>query len=280
MKEKNNNRIIQIILLVILVCGFAFIGLILKGKSSGGPGGPPSGNAGRSAMRAMGGWGGGGEGVEKGLATAVEAFTVTRRTVSQYIKVNADVVSEISVDIFPDAAGKISRMDIKLGQYVRKGQTIAVVDPSVPGRVFKPSPVLSTISGTVTSVNTNTGDKVSTASSIAVIGDLKNLTLVTYIPERYLTHLKTGLNAEVSFSAFPDKVFHARVVQLNPVLDKASRSLETKLEILDPSPAIRVGMFASLRLVTRESKNALAVPPWSIGEYYGESVVFVIGEDN
>jgi membrane fusion protein, multidrug efflux system len=279
-KKKNNNRIIQIILLVIIAAGFLFTGLILKGSSKDNPyaGGGPSGRPG--AMGAMSGRGGDGEGVETSTATAVEAFTVSRQTVSQFIKVNGDVVSEISVEIYPDTAGKITEMYVKLGQYVKKGATVAVVDPSVPGRVYKPSPVVSTISGTVTAVNKNIGDKVNLTASIAVIGDLGNLTLVTYIPERYLTYLKTGLNAEVTFSAFPDKVFKARVIQLNPVLDKASRSLETKLEIIDQSPEIRAGMFASMKLVTRESRNALAVPPWSIGEYYGDEVVFVIRGDN
>ncbi|MBN1646458.1 MAG: efflux RND transporter periplasmic adaptor subunit [Spirochaetales bacterium] len=282
MNNKKGNRIIQIILLVIIACGFALIALILK--SGSGKGGGYGGAAG-------GGMPGGGRpqpGIarEQGndsngkQATAVEAFTVIRQTVSTFIKVNADVASEVSVDIFPDAAGKVEELPAKLGQYIHKGDSVAVVNPSVPGRIYKPSPVLSTISGTITSVNANVGDKVSTASSIVVVGDLSNLTLITYIPERYLTHLKTGLNAEVGFAAFPNKVFHARVIQLNPVLDKASRSLETKLEILDPSPEIRVGMFASMRLVTQESKNTLAVPPTGITEYYGDPVVFVINENN
>lgn len=276
MKGKTGDRIVQIILLLIIVGGFTGIAIMMKGNgsSASGPGGMPEGGpsamaTGTSPL----------EGTESQSTIAVEAEWVSRQTVNQFIRVNGDMVSDVSIDIYPDVAGKLVESRIKLGNFVRKGEVIAVVDPSVPGVVYSSSPILSTITGTITAINADVGDTVSTASSIAIVGDLSKLSLITYIPERFINYLKTGLNAEVSFEAFPGIIFDARVIQLNPVVDTSSRSLEIKLEILNPEPGIRVGMFASMKLITRESKNVIAVSSGAISSYYDDSVVFVVKDD-
>lgn len=283
MKGKTGDRIVQIILLLIIAGGFAGIAIMMKGNGSrsGSPGGTPG-----SEPRAMAEIPAGTGPMDKmerteGMSTiAVEAELVNRQTVNQFIRVNGDVVSEVSVDIYPDIAGKLVESRIKVGSFVRKGEVIAVVDPSVPGVVYSSSPILSTITGTITAINADVGDKVSTASSIAVVGDLSKLSLITYIPERFINYLKTGLNAEVTFESFPGIIFDARVIQLNPVVDTSSRSLEIKLEILNPNSGIRAGMFASMKLITRESKDTVAVSTAAVSTYYEDSIVFIVNDDD
>ena len=274
MKEKTGNRIIQILLLLIIAGGF--FGIIMTLKGSGGmsgimPGGMPGGGFpgmdGSSAKQAD-------------PAVAVEGAIVTRETVSQFIQVNGDVVSDVSVDLYPDIAGKLVEQRVTVGSYVRKGDVVAVVDPSAPGEFYSTSNVLSTITGTVTAVYADIGDTVMKSSPVAEVGDLSNLSLVTYIPERYITCLKAGLNAGVTFEAFPGRVFSARVVQLNPVVDAHSRSLEIKLEIINPDSGIRAGMFASITLITRESPDCISIPVTAVSTYYSDSIVYVVKDDN
>ena len=278
MNDNKGNRIVQIILLLIIIVGFGLIITTLKGSGSN-SGGMPSGAP--SGMPASGGFPGAASNSSNASSTvAVEAENLSRGNVNQFIRVNGDVVSDVSVDIFSDVSGKLVENKVKLGSYVQKGQVIAVVNPSTPGVVYSNSDVISTISGTITSINASVGDTISTSSSIAVVGDLTNLSIVTYIPERYITYLKTGLNANVNFEAFGDKIFKARVVQLNPVVDTSSRSLEIKLEILNPTSEIRAGMFASMKLITRVSENCISVPTIAVSDYYNDSVVYVLKEDN
>ena len=277
MKEKTGNRIIQIILLVIIAAGFGLTAYILN-SSGGAGGGMPGGMPGAGSPAGMAGGRPSGAGAEQ-TAIAVEAERAVRGDVSQYIRVNGDVVSDASVDIYPDVSGKLVEKRVRVGDYVKKGDVIAVVDPSVPGAVYSKSSIVSTISGTVTDVNVSVGDTVGTSSSIAVIGDLSNLSVVTYVPERFITYLKTGLNAQLSLEAFPDTVFRARVMQLSPVVDADSRSLEIKLEILNFDTRIRAGMFASIMLVTRESRDCISVPSTAVSEYYNQDVVYVLKDD-
>ena len=280
MKEKTGNRIIQIILLIIIVAGIAAIVLTMRGGGSGSgmPGGRPGGMPAGGPPGGFGGFGGGSDNAPSTIA--VEAEIVERGTVSQYILVNGDVVSDVSVDIYPDVSGTLVEKLVDVGDYVKKGEVIGVVDPSVPGVVYSKSNIVSTISGTVTEINVSVGDKVNASSSTAVIGDLANLSIVTYVPERFITYLKTGLVAEVAFEAFPDRSFNAKVIQLDPVVDTDSRSLEIKLEILQPDSRIRAGMFASMKLVIRESRNCLSVLNTAVLSYYTDSIVYVLNDDN
>lgn len=275
-EKPKGDRIIQIIMLAILVAGFALIALIMKPDSAGpggGPGGRPGGPNGAPSFGGMGGVGG-----EPSLV-AVEVQEAKRQDVQQFIYVNGDVISNVSVDIFSDVQGELTRLPVTLGRYVQKGELLALVDPSSPGAVYSASEIRATISGTVTAVHAHVGDKVGTSSALLTLGDLNHLSIVTYIPERYFTYMELGLKARVSMAAFPDKSFDAQVVQLNPVMDSTSRSLEIKLELLDPDPRIRAGMFASLQLVTRESRDTLAVPLTAVSRYYDEDVLFVVKDD-
>ncbi len=275
------ERIIQIVLLLIIAAGFGGIIYTLGGSGSS-AGGPPGGMPGASGGAASGmpAAFGGSSSNAAAATVAVEAEVSELGDVNQFIRVNGDVVSDVSVDIYPDVSGKLIERKVQLGSYVKKGDIIAVVDPSTPGVVYSKSSVVSTISGTVTAVNATVGDTVSTGSSIAEVGDLSNLSLVTYVPERYISYLKTGLTAEVTFEAFEDRVFQARVVQLNPVVDTSSRSLEIKLEILNPDSGIRAGMFASMKLITRESTNCISVLNTALSSYYEDTVVFVLNDDD
>jgi len=267
MSMEKGDRIVQIILLVLIAAGLGMIGINLKNQASGGgPGGGPGGP-----------WGGGAPAGES--AVAVETALVERQDVSRFIRVNGDVVSDVSVDIYPDVTGQLKQLFIRPGTYVRKGEVIARVDPSSPGEVYTASDVVSTIDGTVTAVYADVGDRVSSGNSIAEVGDLQRLSVITYIPERYINYLKIGLMAEIGLEAFPGKSFQARVIQLNPVVDSTSRSLEIKLEILDPDPQIRAGMFAAMKLITQERKNVIALPLTALTSYYDESVVFVLKDE-
>ena len=66
------------------------------------------------------------------------------------------------------------------------------------------SQVTAPISGNVISVPPQPGVKVTTDTSIITIGDLSQLEIKTYIPEKFFGMLKPGLSAEVKVEAYPN----------------------------------------------------------------------------
>ncbi len=181
--------------------------------------------------------------------------------VREFIKVNGDITSENSVEIYPDTSGKLVKRYVSIGDYIRKGDVIAEVDPSKPGTVYEASPVESTITGTVTRLPGSIGDTVGTSSSIAVIGDLSRLQIQVFIPEKEITWIKTGLEGEAALAPYSGEYIPVRITEVSPVIDPDSRTLEVKLEAADEGEhRMKAGMFASVLIYTRTAENVLTVP--------------------
>jgi membrane fusion protein (multidrug efflux system) len=202
------------------------------------------------------------------------------RRLEDYIKLNGDVAAETTVYVYPDISGKVTDIKVRVGEQVKEGQTVAVVDPSKPGSRYAESPVTASISGIVTSIAVMRGAAVSTSVPIVELGSLERLRVETSVPERFVGKIKVGRSALLSFDAYPGEIFQARVAEMSPALDPVSRSMDITLEFNDPKRQVKAGMFAEIRLVTEVRSNALTVPADSVINRGGRQVVFVLEGSN
>ena len=168
---------------------------------------------------------------------------------------------------------------------MNRGQVIAMVDPSRPGDSFFPSPVTSTVSGAVVSVPVNVGDTLQTNSVICIVGNLADLRVETYVPERYSVNMRRGLPAQISFEAMSGEYFPAEIDEVSPVLDPASRTLRISLRLLPGSNGrvdsrIMAGMFATVSLVTNSRVNVPVIPRTALIHTYGDWIVFIVPESS
>lgn len=213
-------------------------------------------------------------------ATAVRVMPVETGSVRNSVVINGEILAGTQVSANPTVAGKLTDLNVKIGDSVRAGQTIALVDPSRPGEVYSKSPVISTISGTVLSTPVSVGDSVTTQSTVALIGDLNSVILETYVPERFSTDLRTGLTAEVSLEAISTERFLAQVYEVSPVLDPVSRTTRIRLRFPRRDNRIKVGMFATVYLVTRESDNVTVIPRSALINTAGMWICYVANNQN
>jgi membrane fusion protein (multidrug efflux system) len=202
------------------------------------------------------------------------------RRLENYIKLNGDVAAETTVYVYPHISGKVTDIKVRVGERVKEGQTVAVVDPSKPGSNYVESPVTASISGIVTSIPVMRGAEVSSATPIVELGSLDRLKVETAVPERFVGKIKVGRSALLSFDAYPGETFRARVAEMNPALDPVSRSMDITLEFNDPKRQVKAGMFAEIRLVTEVRSNALTVPADSVINRGGKQIVFVLEGTN
>ena len=229
--------------------------------------------------------GGARTGTQSRVVAAVRTVTVDRGTIENRLVVNGDVLARTQVSIYPTVAGKLAETRVQIGDWVDRGQTVALVDPARPGELFSLSPVISTISGTVLSTPVSPGDTVSAQTAVLSVGDLSSLRVETFVPERYSTRMRRGLPAQIWFEAMPDELFPAEVDEVSPVLDPTSRTLRIRLRFRPNSQGridsrIKVGMFATISLVALEKQDAIIIPRSAAINTYGRWIVFVIREDN
>lgn len=269
MSDKSKNKkmgltgIVLIALIVLVLGAIAFSVLGKDAPISGSPGGRP----GRPGAE-----------VSEGPVTySVLVETMAPSTMENYLKFNGDVIAETSVDIYPDTAGKLTKLNVELGDYVRKGQVIAEVDPSLPGQVYVASPVKSTISGIVTDLPHKVGATIATTQvPLATVGDLEHLQLDCFISEKNMASIALGQHAEIGFEPFAGEIYTGSVSEMSPVVDKSSRTMEIKISLDEEDGRVKSGMFGSVRLITEVKENVLSVPSESLIEGNESFFVYVV----
>ncbi len=318
-ENKNNNNKLKtaiIVLAALLVTIIIILVINITSGSSSSAGGMPSGmggapsgmqsgqNAGGGAGAAGGNAGAAGQGGRQGSAEGsapsgsapVAAATTTRKastssysvntqiakieTITDFVTASGDVETQSSIEVFPSIGGKIVEMNISLGSHVNEGDVIAKIDPSEPGSYYALSPILAPISGSILSSPLKINSKVSTSSVLTTIGDIDNLQITVKIPERYVSDLAIGQKADISLEAYPGIKFSASVVRISPVLDSASRTKEVILNFTKKDSRINAGMFAKIKLWTRDYSGKIVVPQDAIVTNNDDQYVFIVKNDN
>jgi multidrug efflux pump subunit AcrA (membrane-fusion protein) len=272
MKKRTKTGII--IGLVVALVALILVPNILKGgpKPGGAPGGaPPAASAAPGA---------------KGPAATSTVYSVKTQVLANgslrdYLELTGDVVTETNVDVFADTGGRLAVIHVQVGDTMVKGKTvIAEVDPSKPGASYAMSPVYSPISGTLTSLTGELGATVTTSTSIGTVGILSDLLVDAQVPETQIAQVKNGLKADITFEAFPGKVFAAQVKRVDPVIDTASRSKKIRLAFVNGAGPVNLGMFAKVKLYFDARQPEVLAPLESVVTRVGKSFVFVVSGDS
>jgi multidrug efflux pump subunit AcrA (membrane-fusion protein) len=268
---------------LIIICLITFFALLIaltfiqrnQSAAAGMPGQP-------------GGQGGAAQGPQNGAgngraATVVRVTPVAPGTIENSVVINGDVLARNQVSIFPTVAGKLVETRAGVGDRVSRGDIVAMVDPSRPGEVYSRSPVISTIAGTVLQAPFSIGDTLSAQSAVFVVGDLSELRVETFVPERFVSTVRQGLGAQVVFEGIPGETFYAEVDEVSPVLDPASRTMRIRLRFAGGTgadPRIKAGMFATITLVTNTRADVPVIPRSSVINTYGSWIVFIVDENS
>ncbi|MBI3405873.1 MAG: efflux RND transporter periplasmic adaptor subunit [Acidobacteria bacterium] len=68
------------------------------------------------------------------------------------------------------------------------------------------------------------------------------------VPEKYMNRLKLGQELTLTSANQPTEEHKARVIEISPVVDPASGTIEALVELIGPAGKLRAGMTASLRI--------------------------------
>ena len=209
---------------------------------------------------------------------AVTAKKLTAGTLDDYLEFGGDVDSVSSVSVMPDMAGKLSGVKVSVGDMVKKDQIIAYVDASRPGYNYSESPVKAPAAGRIISLVTNIGTTVSQAMPVAKISNTEEMEIKINIPERFVSRVKEGQRVELTFDAYPGEIFGAKVSEVSPVLDNSSRTMLTKVRIVQRNNKIKIGMYARVKLITESRDNTIVLSSTAIVTREGKPYVFVLNE--
>ncbi len=119
----------------------------------------------------------------------------------------------------------------------------------------------SPIAGTVIDRTALLGKMVSSEQHLFIVGDLTRLWLVAHAFERDALRMRPDTSARVTFAALPGQPFEGTLTRVGSRVDAASRTLDVRLELDNPSGVLRPGMSASaLVRLGGAGETVVAVP--------------------
>ncbi len=122
------------------------------------------------------------------------------------------------------------------------------------------------------------GDYVKEGADIVNLESIDPLKVDFRVPEIYLRQVKVGQSLEVQLDALPGRTFEGKVFALNPLVDAAGRSIVIRAIVRNPDTSLRPGMFARVRLITKDEQNALVVPEQAIVPQGDDQFVYRVAD--
>jgi membrane fusion protein, multidrug efflux system len=101
--------------------------------------------------------------------------------------------------------------------------------------------------GVVVGVDAEAGSVVAAGQSVVRVAQLGEKEILVNAPERSVSQLKSASGFLVVFDALPGKIFKAKLRELAPAADPASRTYPAKLALIDANDEVKLGMSATVR---------------------------------
>lgn len=264
----NQNRMTQI-LLVVLPLWLAACG------ESGSPA-APAGEAAKKAEHKEESGHGEGSHVEltadaakaAGIELAQAGPAAIRETLPLYgvIAANAEHVREVAAR-YP---GIIRRVEKKIGDAVRQGETLATVESNESLQTYA---VTAPLSGVVTARNANAGEQ-SGEKVLFTIADLSTVWVELSLFPRDVAKIRVGQRVRVK-SADTGMTAEGRVVYVAPFGSSANQTLTARVLLDNAERRWAPGLYVTTEVTLAETPVPLAVRDDAIQNLKGRNVVFV-----
>lgn len=103
------------------------------------------------------------------------------------------------------------------------------------------------------------------------------LRLVFPVPESAVATIHTGAPVEISVTALNEK-FNGTISRFAGKVDRNTRTMHTEIDVPNPDNRYTPGMYAFVRIILKEAKNALAVPVQALAGG-DKPTVFILNKD-
>ena len=140
--------------------------------------------------------------------------------------------------------------------------------------------IVASFSGKAGSRRVSPGAFVRAGDPITDLTDLSELKVTFAAPERYYPLLKVKSAVAVATTAFPGVEFKGTIEVIEPVVDKATRSVRIIAHVNNTELKLRPGMSANVSAALSSRQNALLIPDEAIFAEGSQTLVFAIKPDS
>lgn len=203
---------------------------------------------------------------------------VERGTIDVTILATGTAQPENRLEIKPPIAGRVEKVLAREGQVVRRGQLLAMMSSTERAamldaarakgaeelkrweEMYRPTPVLAPINGTIILRNVESGQTFTNNDSIFVMSD--RLTVKAQVDETDIAKIQLKQSAEIVLDAYPDQKLLAKVDQIAYDAKTVNNVTTYVVDVLpNATPKfMRSGMTANVTFLVQSKPNILVVP--------------------
>jgi len=128
--------------------------------------------------------------------------------------------------------------------------------------------------GFVLTRNAYPGQRITPDTELYVIADLSRLWVLADVYEYELPLIQVGQKADLTLTAFPGRVFHAKVSFIYPQVEASTRTLKVRLDLPNPDHLLKPDLYAQASFAIDHGRE-LVVSQESVLDSGTEQTVFV-----
>ncbi|OGL41392.1 MAG: hypothetical protein A2043_05350 [Candidatus Schekmanbacteria bacterium GWA2_38_9] len=161
--------------------------------------------------------------------------------------------------------------------------------------------IRSPFSGTVVERNLTLGEVIESSSQLFTIIDLSRLWVIADVPEKDISSVEKGLEANIKVSTYPKEEFKGKVTYISDIVDASTRMAKVRIEIDNPPESphtplwkrgaegdfkggnggiLKPEMFADVQIITKSSPELLVVSEKAIQMEDGKKIIFIAKSNN
>lgn len=194
-----------------------------------------------------------------------------------------------------EVAGTLERLLVSSGDWVEKGQLIAVLSNDELALQIKNQELkaeqarleaeghnlYAPIDGTILTINVAEGEEILSKSSILTMADISTMKINLAIDELDIYKLKPGQQANVFSEALPGQVFKAHItkISLEGTQNNGITTFDVELE-LEKQDILKVGMSVEVEILVAEKKDVIVIPIAAVQDRGNKKYVLLVNEKN
>lgn len=178
---------------------------------------------------------------------------------------------EVTVVISPRFAGMVKAVDKQLGDYVEKGETLAVIESNESLRNYE---VKSEIAGMIIKKNINLGMYLTGQENIFVISDMHSVWADFNIYRQDLSRVKRGDPIQVTTLDGSIKQ-PSTLSYISPLGHENTQSITVRSLLSNPEGVWKPGLFVSGEITLEKIPVKVAVKEGALQKFRGWDVVFI-----
>ncbi len=172
---------------------------------------------------------------------------------------------------------EVARAEEKLHRFGLTDADLAKLDRSEHGthRTASHNTVRAPLTGVVTKYEVSKGEVVGRDKELFTIVDTSSVWALADVYEKDIQFVARGGECAVTLASYPNDIFKGRITYLSDALDPASRTAKLRCVLPNLDGRLKLEMFATVSVPTKESRTGITVPTTALQEISGQPALFV-----